>query len=183
MKFSNVLFALALFMSVGIGFSSCSEDEAVVEPEPVNDLLGTWTMTGIDYNSERLTEIFGIPAATTIYTGTASNMTTTIAFAEDPANATITGTYDLDVQGTTLGQTQDATFTDQVFISNGTWAQVGSVITVTKPGGEISTLTVTELTATSLKVDWNYTTVEEEDAGPFTITTTTIATTKVTFTK
>jgi len=110
-------------------------------------------------------------------------MTTTIAFAEDPANATITGTYDLDVQGTTLGQTQDATFTDQAFISNGTWAQVGSVITVTKPGGEISTLTVTELTATSLKVDWNYTTVEEEDAGPFTITTTTIATTKVTFTK
>lgn len=183
MKFSNVLFALALFIGTGIGFSSCSEDEPDEPVVPVNNLIGTWTMSGMDYSSEQVVEFFGIPAVTTNYTGTASNMTTTITFAEEPNNATITGTYDLDLEAEAVGQTENVTWEDQAFINNGTFTEVGDVITVTEPGGEMSTLTVVELTATSLKVNWNYTTVEEEAAGPFTVTTTTTATTTVSFTK
>ncbi|MFT6148705.1 MAG: hypothetical protein ACJAUH_001391 [Saprospiraceae bacterium] len=41
-------------------------------------------MTGIDYRSEQATEVFEIPVSTTTYTRTAFNMTTTIAFTEEP---------------------------------------------------------------------------------------------------
>ena len=37
MKFWNILFVFALFMSVGVRFLSCSEDEPIIEPEAVND--------------------------------------------------------------------------------------------------------------------------------------------------
>ncbi|MGB0984253.1 MAG: lipocalin family protein, partial [Saprospiraceae bacterium] len=176
---------LALSMSFVIGFSSCTDEEGDggTTPEEVNKLIGAWNMTSMDYSSEQSIEIFGFPAATTEYVGTASNMTTTITFEEEPNNARITGTYDLDVEGTTAGQSQSEKWEDVDFISNGTWVQNGDAITVTHSDGTTSTLTVTELTETSLTVSWDYTTEEEDDTGFFSIKTTTIATTSITFSK
>jgi hypothetical protein len=137
-----------VLLSLGVIFLSCSDDEA---PLPTSQgMVGTWTMTAVDYTGTSTTTMQGVSYKAD-YTGTGKDMTVTTAFTENPNTVNTEGSYIIVLKTTVMGQstTQDVPF-DEVVV-DGTWTLDGRTLTITGDVGP-QTATVLEQTSTSLKI-------------------------------
>lgn len=142
MKITKLLFLIAVI------FFSCSEDE---DPLPTNEgLVGTWSVTGINYKGTTTTTGSGINLKAD-FTGTGKEMDYTTTFNDDPNTITSEGSYVIELKTTVMGQTTTEEYPlDEVF-TDGTWSLNGRTLTVTS-GGETQEGIITKQTSTTLEV-------------------------------
>lgn len=147
---------LALIFSISLFLFSCSEDDAT--PIDVNaqeqDLVGTWNLIEESQDGSVSTEQ-GIKVGT--ITSVGKDMDAQIVFTANPNNFTGSGGYTDVVNVSVVGQTIDE---EEVIISindlinQGTWSINQGVLTLTQNSVE-QTVNITELTTTSLKIEFD----------------------------
>lgn len=141
-----------LLISLAVILFSCGDDE---DPQPTGDgLTGTWAVTGIDYAGTTTTSASGMEIEAD-FTGTGKNMNLTITFKENPATFTSAGNYIIALKTTVMDQSFTQDYPVEGFLTNGTWAQNGKIITVTGPNGA-QEATIIEQTSTTLKMKWDH---------------------------
>lgn len=193
MNFSKFFIGLSLVSTLFI--FSCNDDNEIIlpilPPTPAEMLLGTWEMTELEYDAASETVVTGFPIGpfTSVDTGSAIAMTTTLVFTETPNDFTSNDGYILDLESTADGQTSNSTVQKETFAENGTWVLTNNdeTIIITGPDGETQEFQVIELTDSTLKISRTYVTVESEDLATggitATVTTTTTANEVVIFIK
>lgn len=157
--------AKLLFFSIAVILFSCSEDE---DPLPTNEgMIGTWSVTGINYKGTTTTTGSGINLKAD-FTGTGKEMDFTTTFNDDPNFVTSEGSYVIELKTTMMGQTTTEDYPlDEVF-TDGTWSLNGRTLSVTS-GGETQEGTITKQTANTLEVRINLN--ESESDSGITVTT------------
>lgn len=130
---------LTLFM----GLSSCDE-----ELTPAT-LVGEWRLNAVDFAGQADASAGGFS-----FTGQGTNMDVLITFTEDPNEVTVTGSYDVQIEYTVLGNTQTIKVDDAAFIGEGIWSLDGNSLTVTANGisQSLEVLSLTENSA-SFSID------------------------------
>lgn len=154
-----------LFLSIAVILFSCSEDE---EPLPTSEgMVGTWSITGINYKGTTTTSGNGMNLKAD-FTGTGKEMDFTTTFNADPNTVTSEGSYVIELKTTMMGQTTTEDYLlDEVF-TDGTWTLNGRTLTVST-GGTSQEGTITKQTSTTLEVRINLD-QSESDSG-ITVTT------------
>lgn len=137
-----------LLLSLAVIFLSCSEDE---ERLPTSQgMVGTWSMTSVDYTGTSTTTMQGA-SLTADYTGTGKEMNVVSTFAENPNTVLTEGSYIIVVKTTMMGQTTTEEVPFDEVVSDGTWTLSGRTLTVSGPNGP-EEATILEQTSTSLKM-------------------------------
>jgi hypothetical protein len=167
MKLLQFILGLALFITV---ISSCGEDDdAVLDPATI---IGTWSLTDVDYNAVldsavttvAYDTVFGLPYDSLIYeqleyiiiNGTGDNMNATITFSENPNTSGTTGTFDINAVSTSMGQTTNTTFLDNILNVNGTWSRSSDDIIIRDGISFVNAFKLVEVTATALKLSYEF---------------------------
>ncbi len=138
--------AKLVLLSIALVLFSCGKED---DPKPTADgLIGTWSITALDYEGSTTTTILGT-SITSSFTGVAKDLDMTVTFNENPNTVTSQGSYTISITTTTLGQsvTEDFTFDD--FFDDGTWALNGQTLTVTS-SGVVQEATIISQTSTTL---------------------------------
>ena len=151
MKITN-LFALLLMVTI---FASCDNDDDSMTSS--DDLVGTWAVTKIDYEGDTETVNQGA-GITSTFVGEGYDMDLVIEFSQNPNEFKTSGDYSIKLTTTTQGQSYETDVTNNGFINEGEWTKNGNEITVTSTANqEEQTATILELTATTLKIAWEFT--------------------------
>ncbi len=162
LSFEKVLFVLVVMLFIG----GCAKEDDTTEIS--GSVVGVWNCTALNYSGTTVTELMG-QSITSNFTGEGQNIDFTLTFSENPNTATSSGTYDIFLTTTTLGQTQTQTIPDIEFEYTGTWSQNGNDLTIVKDGVP-ATATIVAMTETTLEV--NITDVETSSINEATVTTT-----------
>lgn len=154
---------------------SCSEDE---DPLPTSQgMIGTWTITAVDYKGTTTTTVSGASAKAD-FTGTGKDMDVTSTFSENPNTVTTEGSYVIVLKTTMMGQTTTEEVPFEEVVLDGTWTLDGRTLTITGPVGP-QKATVLEQTSTTLRMSLDL----KESQSSQGITVTTDIQTVYTFTK
>ena len=137
-----------LFLSLAVIFFSCSEDD---EPLPTSQgMVGTWTMTAVDYRGTSTTTVMGVTAKAD-FTGTGKDISVMSTFNENPNTVATEGSYIIVLTTTSMGQTHTDEVAFEDVITDGTWTLDGRTLTITGPIGP-QKATIVEQTSTALKM-------------------------------
>ncbi len=142
LKFLQIPF-LMVFLAIGV---SCSESE---EPVESSLIVGTWTMTGIEYEStSKITMMGEVFESTSSGIGSDIDLVQTIA--ASPNVITSSGGYTINAQMDFMGQTMEHVLVVEDFLDNSSWELDGDRLILTMENGErreavIKTLTANEL--------------------------------------
>jgi len=138
-----------LLLSIAVILFSCSKDE---DPKPTGEgLLGTWTLTGLNYYGTTTTRASGMTVEAD-FTGKGKDMDCTTTFEASPNTVTSQGSYIIELTTTVSGQpstTDDYEF-DEV-LTDGTWELDGNTLSVTNSAGK-QEATITKQTTTELEI-------------------------------
>jgi hypothetical protein len=156
-----------LFISIAVILFSCSEDD---DPIPTSEgMVGSWTVTSIDYKGTTTTTVAGITSRAD-FAGTGKDMDLTTSFTASPNKVTSSGTYTIVLKTTAGGTTSTDEFLFDEIVTDGTWSLSGKTMTVTMDGGagtqEATIMSQTDTTLV-MKVDID----EVDSGGGFTMTT------------
>ncbi|MFC0604290.1 lipocalin family protein [Winogradskyella pulchriflava] len=121
----KLLVLLVLSLTV---FSSCSDDDSDSNSTS-GELLGVWEMVEMEYTGTSVTAVQG-QDFTTSYDGVGSNMDTTMEITENPNNLLFSGSYDIDLTFSFVGQTQNQTVSLDDVESVSTWTRSGNTLTI-----------------------------------------------------
>ena len=138
LKFLLLGFALILF--------SCSEDEEFQATS--QGMLGTWNIATIDYSGTSVTTVQGQSLKST-FKGTGKDMDLISTFSENPNTVVTEGSYIIELETTTLGQTVTNDILFENVIVDGTWTLNGNTLTIDGAAGP-QTATILEQTSTKL---------------------------------
>ncbi len=136
-----------------------------------DDLVGTWAVTGIDYEGDSETVNQGT-AITSTFVGEGFDMDLVIEFTQNPNEFKTSGDYSIKLTTTSQGQTYETDVTNNGFINDGEWTKSGNEITVTSTlNQEEQTATILELTETTLRIAWEFSEVTQLQDGSVTVNT------------
>jgi len=136
-------------------FVSCTNDEDTlvdVDAE-ASDLVGTWELIEESQEGKGTATIEGIPITGNI-TSFAKDIDAQITISENPNTISASGGYTEVITGTfaTISRTDEVPVSLNDEINQGSWSLTNGVLTLTG-GGETLDINITELTATTLKVE------------------------------
>jgi hypothetical protein len=148
-------------IAITVVLFSCGGDD---DPKPSSaTLVGKWAVTGVDYKGTSTTSVDGIELESS-FTGKGKDMNMTVTLNENPATFTSTGSYTVALTTTVMGASYTQDYPFEGFMIDGTWKQDGNTLTVTNSGGT-QQATIVELTASSLKMTWDYTYTMTQDGA------------------
>ncbi len=152
-------------LSIAVILFSCSDKD---DPIPTSEgMVGTWTVTGIDYKGSTTTTISGITAKAD-FTGTGKDMDLTTTFTSNPNTVTSEGTYTIVLKTTVAGQTTTDEFPFDEVLTDGTWTLNGKILSITNPSGT-QDATIVKQTSTTLVLRLDL--EESESDSGITVTT------------
>ena len=138
-----------LLLSLAVIFLSCSEDDE--PPLPTSQgMLGTWTMTAVDYQGTSTTTVQGISTKAD-FTGTGKDISVVSTFNDNPNTVVTEGSYIIVLKTTSMGQTRTDEVPFQDVITNGSWTLDGRTLTIDGIVGP-QKATILEQTSTALKM-------------------------------
>ncbi|MBI9033677.1 MAG: hypothetical protein JEZ03_04305 [Bacteroidales bacterium] len=149
MKRSN-LEKVLLLLVLGLFVMGCSKEET--PEEEVVEIIGVWNCSSVDYTGTSVTEVFG-QSISSDFVGKGYNVDFTFSLSEDPNVATTTGSYDIKLTTTTLGQSYVQNIEDIAFVYVGSWSQAGDKLTINREG-ETSVATITAMTDSLLELNF-----------------------------
>ncbi len=176
MKIFKLLF-LSVLVSTMVACSSDDDSNDNGGGDTTGDLVATWVGETVNYTGTTVTEAQG-QSITSEFVGTGYDVDYTLTFGENPNSISSTGSYSVELVTTTLGQTITQNIENLAWSNLGEWSRVGDEVTFTL-NGESDTMTITELTDTSL----TFTAVVEQVIEQQGITATTTTNLTTTFSK
>jgi|GEM_PF-1366347 len=160
MEMGRIKLLVVVLLAIPL-FYGCSSDD---DPGSDGSLLGDWRMTSMDYDGEIETDFQGIPI-TTRFEGVGKNLDIVMTFTESPNEFVASGSYDLELTFSGLGQTETETTSIEDFESGGTWSLSGEKLTLdgslfalsfddepVADNGGLGEVTIEELTQTTLRL-------------------------------
>ncbi len=138
-----------LILVLGLFIISCSKDDTTQNTS--TKVIGVWNCSSVDYTGTSVTKILG-QSISADFIGEGYNIDFTFTLSEDPNVASTSGSHDIKLTTTTLGQTTVQNIEDIAFSYVGTWSIDGDKLTINREG-ETSVATIVELTDTSLELN------------------------------
>ena len=152
-------------LCIAVLVSSCSSDDDGTTGDTSADLVGTWIMQSFEYEGETSTSFEGTEIDAD-FDGTAINIDTVLEFTESPNEFVSSGSYDIELTSTIMGETQSFTESIDNFSSEGTWERDGNTLITDGAfveldgstdilgdmGMNMSEATILELTDTTLRL-------------------------------
>ena len=145
----KIFFILLILITV---CTSCSNNNESLNTDA--SIVGTWNMTSLIASGTGTTTIQTVPVSFNVQADS-FNADYNITFTENPNNLVSQGSFGLNIQVTSFGQTMTETIDDAVSflpISDNltnTWSLSGNQLTIMS-NGETFNLTVSQLTETNL---------------------------------
>lgn len=127
----------------------CSEDD---EPDSSADaLLGTWSLTGLEYSGSSSTPgPSGV--LTTNFTGEGYDMDLTVEFSANPNTFTTAGDYGIRLEVEILGQSNTLELPNQSFFNGGSWSREDDKLTLTLQDNVEQEATILELNESTMRM-------------------------------
>ena len=122
----QVVYILCLLI-VGSMTMGCSNDDDANNSN--GDLLGTWNLLTYDYDGESVTEFQGTSVVTD-FVAEAQNIDATIEFNSNPNIIMSSGSFDIALVFSVLGQEQTQTIPVDDLGSEGTWSRNGNILSI-----------------------------------------------------
>lgn len=166
------LFKITLLSFALVFFASCEDDDSSNDTSA--DLVGTWSMTSLDYDGTSSTTFQGTTTSID-FIGEGTNIDYTLTFDENPNNFDASGSYDIELTTDFMGQTTTQTESVEDANSTGTWSRDGNTLSfdgVLVSLGDMAPMTgdtennditISELTATTLVLTQDVMQVESQD--------------------
>ncbi len=142
---------------------ACSKDETP-EPATGSDLTGSWKVTEIEYAGTSTTTFQGMSFPSN-FTGTGYEMDLIVSFDDEPNTYTSSGDYSIAITSTMQGQTMTYNWTNQEFLDGGSWSLSDRELTINSQTGTAQKATILELTATTLKLEYNMVSTTEQNGA------------------
>ena len=151
MKIFKLLF-LSVLVSTMVACSSDDDSNDNGGGDTTGDLVATWVGVSVEYTGTSVSEITGFPDITTEFVGTGYDIDYTMTFDENPNEISSTGSYSIELVTTFEGQSTTQNVENLSWLNIGEWSRTGDEVSVTV-NGETSTMTIVELTDTTLSIN------------------------------
>ncbi|GGG20817.1 hypothetical protein GCM10011344_21950 [Dokdonia pacifica] len=124
----NRIGKLCIALLVITSFVGCSSDDDSNNDTSAS-LVGTWTVTSLEYEGATSFELLGEPINTS-FDGVGQNLDLEIEFTESPNEYRSSGSYDVVVNFDVNGMTETETSSVDNFEGEGTWERNGNILSV-----------------------------------------------------